>query len=264
MPRDAKARHPLVAASIPLAVLLGIAASLAAALPLSRAGARREWRAVFFDDFGHGLRSSKWGLYRGHPGGDPGGLWSPSHAVVSHGVLNLETYRDPRYGGRWVSAGVSSGPGLRQTYGKYEVRLRVDPGSGISFVALLWPTGNQWPPEIDFAENGGESTARDHIAATLHYGADDSQVQRSLRLNLTRWHVLGVQWLPGKLVYTVDGRRWATVRSAEVPRQPMEMDLQTQAGTCGVAAAPCPDSRTPARVDAQVAWVRAYAYQGPR
>jgi beta-glucanase (GH16 family) len=215
---------------------------------------------VFFDNFSHGLRAFHWGRYSGRPGGDPGGWWAPSHAVVVDGVLDLQTYRDPRYGGRWVSGGVSSAPALRQTYGRYDVRVRVDAGEGVAFIALLWPVRNVWPPEIDFAENGGENGLRDHIAATLHYGADDMQIQRVLRVDLSRWHTVGVQWRPGMLSYTVDGRQWAVVRSRSVPSQPMELDLQTQAGTCGDPSAPCPDSTTPPHVDAQIKWVAAYAY----
>jgi beta-glucanase (GH16 family) len=243
--------------------LLGAAAALAVGMSLGTP-ARGLWRRVFYDDFRHGLQRSRWGTYAGEPGGDPAGWWSPSHAVVAHGVLNLETYRDPRYGGRWVSAGVSSAPGLRQTYGKYELRVRMDPGKGVAFVALLWPARNVWPPEIDFAEDGGETSARNHITATLHYGAQNRQIQRTLSVNLTRWHTIGVQWLPGTLIYTIDGRRWATVSSPAVPDQPMEMDVQTQAGTCGDPYAPCPDSRTPAHVNAQIRWVAAYAYTGRR
>ena len=249
--------------AVVVALLLATAVAFAAALPTNRTSGRSDWRVVFFDNFRHGLRSSLWGRYSGEPGGDPGGLWSPSHVVVRHGVLDLETYRDPRFGWRWVSGGVSSAPALTQIYGKYEVRLRVDRGEGVAFVALLWPSDGGWPPEIDFAENGGESGARDGISATLHYGSHDSQIQRMLGVDLTRWHVVGVEWVPGKLVYTIDGRAWATVRSDAVPDQRMEMDFQTQAGTCGDSSAPCPNGQTPAYVDAQIQWVRAYDYQGP-
>ena len=250
----------LAGGAIVVPLLLATMVALAAALPLSPSGT---WRLVFFDNFKHGLGSS-WGRYSGEPGGDPGGWWAPSHVVVTHGVLNLETYRDSRFGGRWVSGGVSSAPALTQTYGKYEVRLRVDRGMGVAFVALLWPSNGSWPPEIDFAENGGESSSRDAIAATLHYGRDNLQIQRSLKVDLTHWHVLGVEWLPGKLVYTVDGHTWATVRGGAVPSQHMEMDLQTQAGTCGQSDAPCPNTQTPGYVGAQIQWVKAYAYRGPR
>ena len=160
--------------------LLGIAAALAAALGVG-ASSRPGWRRVFFDDFSHGLRTSRWGVYSGQPGGDPGGWWAPSHAVVAHGVLNLETYRDPRYRGRWVSAGVSSAPALRQTYGKYEVRVRMDRGRGVAFVALLWPVHDVWPP----GDRLCGKRRRNHrsgsaVTATLHYGADNSQLQRTV------------------------------------------------------------------------------------
>jgi Glycosyl hydrolases family 16 len=260
---DRRTRSLLVPVILAVSAV-GTLAALALALPSSSPGPHGVWRRVLFDDFTHGLKSSRWGRYSGQPGGDPAGLWAPSHIVVSHGLLNLESYRDPRFGGRWVSGGVSSAPALSQTYGKYEVRLRMDPGKGIAVVALLWPSANQWPPEIDFAENGGETRSRDHVTATLHFGAGDSQIQRTLSENFAHWHVLGVEWTPGSLVYTVDGRRWAAIRNRAVPDQPMELDLQTQAGTCGDAYAPCPDASTPARVSAQIDWVAAYAYRPRR
>ena len=219
------------------------------------------WHLVFFDDFKAGLRTSWWGRYSGQPGGDPGGWWAPSHVVVRNGILNLETYRDSRFGGRWVSGGVSSARALRQTYGKYEVKLRMDRGRGVAVVALLWPSEGGWPPEIDFAENGGEQGLRRDITATLHYGARNLQIQRTLWADFTRWHVLGVRWTPGRLAYTIDGRVWASVVSRAVPAEPMELDIQTQTGTCDDPSAPCPNATTPARVIAQIGWVAAYAYR---
>jgi beta-glucanase (GH16 family) len=242
-------------------VAAGTLTALAVALPPARSSRLGEWRRVFFDDFSHGLKPSWWGRYSGQPGGDPGGWWAPSHVKVENGILNLETYRDPRLGGHWISGGLSSARALRQTYGRYEIRLRMDRGKGVAVVALLWPSQGNWPPEIDFVENGGETSDRHHITATLHHGADNSQIQRTLRADFTRWHVLGVQWTPGRLAYTIDGRVWATVRNHAVPDQPMELDIQTQAGTCESRFAPCPDATTPPVVDAQVDWVAAYAYR---
>jgi beta-glucanase (GH16 family) len=221
------------------------------------------WRMVFSDDFaGPALNTDKWGTYQYQPGGDPGGWWDPSHVVVSNGVLNLESYVDPAHAnpqnpGGYVSGGVSSGPGLKQTYGKYLVRFRIDQGYGIAGVLLLWPTNDAWPPEIDFAEDGGGS--RDHMTATLHYGKDDSQIAQTVYGDFTQWHTLGVEWTQGKLVFTIDGRDWWSLTNRNVPAEPMELDIQTQAGTCGNQADPCPDSSTPARVDMQVGWVVAYA-----
>ncbi|MET0510231.1 MAG: glycoside hydrolase family 16 protein [Thermoleophilaceae bacterium] len=216
------------------------------------------WRPVFLDDFRHGLDRSKWGRYSGQPGGDPGGWWAPSHVVVRKGVLNLETYRDPRFGDRWVSGGLSNARALKQTYGKYEVRFRMDRGKGVAAILLLWPVADHWPPEIDFAEDGGATGGRRSMSATLHHGEDNRQIQRTVRADFSRWHTMGVEWTPGKLVYTLDGRPWGRVRSRHVPRERMELAIQAQAGTCGDRDAPCPDRSTPRMVRLQVDWVRAY------
>jgi beta-glucanase (GH16 family) len=221
------------------------------------------WKRVLADGFdGSALNTSIWGAYSGQPGGDPGGWWEPSHAVVRNGVLRLETYRDRpkgdrRKGRRWVSGGVSSAHGLEQRYGKYAVRFRMDAGHGVAGILLLWPQ-HGWPPEIDFAEMGGITPGRPGVTATLHYGRRDRTIARSVRADFTTWHVAGVEWNPGQIVYTLDGRRWATVRSRHVPKQNMELDIQAQAGTCGHRWAPCPNAKTPAKVDLQVDWVVAY------
>lgn len=221
--------------------------------------AAAKWHRVFFDDFKHGLDRAKWGRYSGQPGGDPGGWWEPSHVVVRNGVLNLETYRDRRYGGRWVSGGLSNARALKRTYGRYEVRFRMDAGKGVAGILLLWPVRDHWPPEIDFAEDGGRTGRRHSMSATLHYGEENHIIQREVRADFTRWHTMGVVWTPSKLVYTLDGRPWGRVSSRHVPSEPMELAMQTQAGTCGDRYAPCPDSTTPAEVNMQIDWVRVFA-----
>jgi beta-glucanase (GH16 family) len=215
------------------------------------------WKNVFSDDFnGTALDSRSWGAYSGQPGGDPGGLWDPSHVVVHDGVLELQTYRDPVFGNRWVSGGLSSARALKQTYGKYLVRFRMDPGYGIAGIMLLWPSNDVWPPEIDFAEDGGG--ARDETTATLHYGATDAQIARSVKGDFRAWHTIGIEWGPGHLNYTLDGAVWGTLSTSRIPAEPMEMDIQTQAGTCGQVDTPCPNASTPAHINLQVDWVVAY------
>ena len=228
------------------------------------------WSEVFSDDFsGNSINTAAWGSgYTGQPGGDPGGCWDPSHVVVSAGMLHLETFQDSAAKSRqgcssnWVSGGVSSARALSQTYGKYLVRMRADVGHGVSAIALLWPSVVNWPPEIDFYEDG--SGNRVDMAATLHCGSngnDSCQIQKMLTMDFSQWHTLGVEWSPGVLNYTVDGTIWATVTNSSagnVPATPMEFDLQTQAGTCGDQFAPCPDSTTPSLVDYQIDWVVAY------
>jgi beta-glucanase (GH16 family) len=218
------------------------------------------WNQTFSDDFtGTALNGSNWGAYAGQPGGDPNGWWDPSHVSLSGGQLVLRTFQDSTPNGqRWVSGGVGMTNTHSQAYGKYEVRMRVDGGKGISALASLWPTLT-WPPEIDFYEDGPTGPTRQAMSATLHYNAANTQIQDTLSgVDFTQWHTIGVEWTPGSLVYTIDGRTWATVATSNVPSQPMNLDLQTQALTCSTSFTGCPDATTPAEVDMDVDWAVAY------
>jgi hypothetical protein len=123
----------VIAALAAIAAVAVAAAGLTTAdgrAPASRMpGALPGSRRVLAQDFhGTGLDRRVWTRYSGRPGGDPGGWWAPSHVSVRGGLLHLETFRDPRYGNRWVSGGVSSAHGLEQRYGQYLVRFRMDAG----------------------------------------------------------------------------------------------------------------------------------------
>jgi hypothetical protein len=222
------------------------------------------WHEVFADDFTGSSLDSQWTAYWGVPGGDPGGFFDPTHVTVSNGMLTVSAYKDPSDDAydagpnTYVSGGVSSSPSFAQTYGKYLVRFRFDPGVGIAHTILLWPQSNSWPPEIDFSEDNGANRQTDY--ATLHYGSNNTQVQKSIAVDLTEWHTLGVEWTPGKLVYTLDGNDWATVTSADVPSTPMTLDIQTQGWACGTTTwEQCPNATTPSHVNLYVDWVVAYA-----
>ncbi|MGA2013012.1 MAG: glycoside hydrolase family 16 protein [Solirubrobacteraceae bacterium] len=148
------------------------------------------WREVFSDDFrGDELDYAKWRTYWGQPGGDSAGWFEPSHVTVSHGMMVISAYRDPDRGDRWATGGVSSGPGVIQTYGKYLVRFRMDSGIGVSAALLLFPANNSWPPEIDFSENNGSDS--NITLATLHYGAQDSHIFSKLPVDMNQWHTAG-------------------------------------------------------------------------
>jgi beta-glucanase (GH16 family) len=221
-------------------------------------------RLVFADDFPGTSLDSNWTAYSGGPSGDAAGWWDPSHVEVSDGLLGLRSYEDPtHYGGPsgdppWVEGGVSSAHGLRQTYGEYLVRSRVTSATGVTQVELLWPANGSWPPEIDFNESNG--TAGFTTASLIWRTSTDPQAEtQTLDIDLTQWHTWGVIWRPGEVVYTVDGKVWATMTSPNVPSGPMVLDLQQQVWPCGGNFEACPNSATPAEVDMEVAWVVAYA-----
>jgi beta-glucanase (GH16 family) len=123
------------------------------------AAAARIDRLVFRDDFnGLSLDISKWGVYNG-------GSRRAANTFVSNGVLTLRN----QLSGSWTAAGLSSSRPLKQTYGRYVVRARFDRGYGIRAVALLWPAGGGWPPEIDFLEINANDPARTHNNLTNHF-----------------------------------------------------------------------------------------------
>jgi beta-glucanase (GH16 family) len=217
------------------------------------------WRQVFADNFnGRRLDLSKWRLYWGQPGGDPAGWYDPRHVHISHGMLVISAYRDRRDHNRWATGGLSSSPGLKQTYGKYLVRFRLDPGIGIGHAVLLMPANNSWPPEIDFSEDNG--SGRQGTLATLHFGKQDIHWAASLKsVDLTQWHTLGVEWTPGRLQFTINGRIWETMTGAVIPDIPMVLDLQTEAWPCSGTWGRCPNASTPRVVNMYVDWVVAYA-----
>jgi beta-glucanase (GH16 family) len=85
-------------------------------------------------------------------------------------------------------------------------------------------------------------------------------VGNQVSVDLTKWHTFGVEWTPGRLVYTLDGAAWATVRNANVPSIPMVLDIQTQGWACGTSTwEQCPNATTPSRVNLYVDWAVAYA-----
>jgi beta-glucanase (GH16 family) len=216
------------------------------------------WRKVFADDFkGSSLNKRNWSTYDGQPGHDTGAWFASTHDLVRGGLLVISAYQDPAHGGRWVTGGLTHNVG--QTYGRFLVRMRRDRGVGISHALVLWPINHIWPPEIDLSEDNATNQRTDY--ATLHYGTAQHHrgIYRHIAVDLTKWHTWGVEWMPGRLVYTLDSRVWATVASSGVPASPMRLCLQTQSWAAGV------DRRegstgpsTPRMVNMYVDWVVVY------
>lgn len=208
----------------------------------------------YINDFNINIIPPDWNVFTGVPSGDPGAQFGRAHTVISQGMLDLNTWRDPRYDNKWVTGGICQ-CGRSQLYGAYLVRSRIT-GSGPNEVELLWPTTNKWPPEIDFNETGGGMQL---TSATVHFGANDSIQQSHLRINLSQWHTWGVIWNKSTITYTVDGRAWGrTTNPSESPHVPMTLDLE-QRTSCSVHAQ-CPK----APVSMQVDWVVDYGSVVPR
>jgi beta-glucanase (GH16 family) len=231
--------------------------SIVALIAPSQASA--SWQLRYYGRFTHGINRSVWTRYNGTPRCCPQTLWKKSHVVVKGGILRLQNYRDPAYGGRWVSGGVSMGRSLNQTYGRYRVRFRMTKGRGVGMCLFLWPK-HGWPPEIDFAEESSGVGGRRWETSTLHFGSHNTEIHHRVHANFTKWHTIGVNWTPGKLLYVLDGHVWARVTGSHVPNVPMHLGLQTHVGTNGQTG-PNPTSSTPRKVGLQIDWVKISRYR---
>jgi beta-glucanase (GH16 family) len=233
-------------------------AATASGVPMPTA-APPGWRQVLADDFaGTELDERTWFRYDGQPSGDPGGWFDPSHVSVDAGKLVIGAWQEPERDDLYATGGVSHHDTFSQAYGRYEVRFRADQGTGIAYVLLLWPANNEYPPEVDFAEDNGRD--RQTIYGVLH-PADPAfpNEEYTVEADATEWHTAGLEWTPERLVFTLDGDEWATIEGPQVPDEPMDLAMQTQAWYCGHGWEACPDESTPERVDLEVDWVVVYA-----
>jgi hypothetical protein len=213
------------------------------------ASAMSGYTQTYVSDFAGSSLPSAWGGYEGQPGGDPGAQFDQAHVTVSGGLMNINTYQDPAFNNEWVTGGACMCNLSGQLYGAWFVRSRLT-GPGATGVELLWPDASVWPPEIDFNETlGGTSST----LATVHYGASNSQIQKSLNIDMTQWHTWGVVWTPTSITYTVDGNVWGTVTSTSaIPSIPMHLSLQSQ--TWCASGWACPTTPQSLQVD----WVAQY------
>lgn len=207
------------------------------------------WGApVLSDDFGGTqLDTGKWQVYQDPNASTHRGVAAGTH--VSGGRLMLV---GGLYGGEDQGAGVISR--YAQTYGRWEARMRSDPGPGYSATAFLWPQhmGRPEYAEIDFAEIlGGD---RRSGGLFIHHGGDDRQVQHTIRFDFTKWHTVAVDWLPDHVTFWTDGKKTWTYQGSFIPKQAMMQLYLRNEMRNGFRRT----RKTPQKITMQVDWIRVY------
>lgn len=177
--------------------------------------------------------------------------------TTSGGNLVLSGYQD---GGKYASGGVMlKGASIR--YGRVDVRYKATAGP-YTYAFLLWPTNNQWPPEIDFAEDAGGN--RQTSSLTMHYNSGGHQQEQQIFAgDFTQWRTVSLEWTPGKLTVSVDGVTKATMNSANVPSTGMDLVMQQQAWPCNYVPwyTVCPNASTPTD-NIYIDYVHLYSWTG--
>ena len=119
---------------------------------------------------------------------------------------------------RYTSARMNSRARFEFAYGRVEARIRVPRGNGL--LPAFWALGSNldrvgWPDagEIDVMEvNGREpftvhGTLHGPRAGHKHYALEASRTWH--RPLASGFHVYGVSWSPGRIVFRLDGERYA-------------------------------------------------------
>jgi hypothetical protein len=204
---------------------------------------------TYVSDFTGATIPAGWFKFTGKPNIDLTGQFGARHVTQGGGLLRLSTWRDPQYANKWVGGGICQ-CGLARTYGAYFVRSRIT-ANGPNEVQLLWPASNISPPEIDFNETGSH-----HLSTswTIHWGTENSIDQRSLIIDMTKWHTWGVIWSPSAVIFTVDGRSWGEFTlKAVIANVPMTLDFE-QLALCQ-SGRYCPTAPASMLID----WVAEYS-----
>lgn len=204
-------------------------------------------RLVFSDEFdGNSLDRSKW---------RSDGRWnigtsclSDQNISVNNGSLHLRALRDSTlcgalWSGATIQTSYTDGPGFQYAYGVLEARVKIPPGLGLwEGVWTCFAQAADKPAELDAAEWLGVDPVGVH--ATVHYadGSQSGALVGSTNWRDGQWHTMALDWLPGVLVWYVDGVAVRTIQDARVPTGP-QFPLLTMAvgGTWGGE----PDANTP-------------------
>ena len=215
------------------------------------------WQLVARDDF-DGPLPAHWSAYDGDPTCCAATFWRPGQVTTQGGLLKVTSSRQPD--GSWLSGGLSAAgwPDAVRTYGRYEARIKLDRGVGVSGVALLWPVANHWPPEIDYFEVWGKDPGRGTDTMTAHRAADNVQQAVVYHGDLSGWHTVAVDWLPESITYEVDGAVVGAVTDRSlIPAEPMWPAFQTHVELCQDV---CPNASTPSSVSL---WIDSLAIYRP-
>ena len=219
--------------------------------------------------------ASKWSFEVGGDGWGNGELQfhtARNAALDGAGHLAIIARREPMGARAFTSARLSTRHKLEQTYGRFEARLRLPEGKGLW--PAFWLLGTDldqagWPGcgEIDVVEARGAQPWR--ISSALHgpgYSAGEALIaafETADHSALTAdFHVFAVEWTPGEIQFSVDGRDYHVERASRLAQSsrwvfdhPFFMILDLAVG--GSFGGP-PDDTTPFPATLLADWVRVY------
>lgn len=225
-----------IALAIGMAAALGPAPARTAAQPPAS-----EWKLVWSDEFdGTEIDRTKWDFDTGNGFYDyNANMWingwgndeleyytrEPDNASVRGGMLRIRALKESRDGCGYTSARLRTRkrggePLFSKAYGRFEFRAKLPTGRGVWPALWMLPqeeTYGTWPSsgEIDVMEARGQEPTK--VLGTLHFGSRwpaNAHASQDYVLpgggTIADFHVYAVEWEPGEIRWSVDGRTYAT------------------------------------------------------
>lgn len=245
------------------------AAVMSIALP-----AHAGWQQTFNEDFnGTSLDITKWkmfdywGLENNFQDGDQQ-CYTPNNVSVSGGNLILTARQEFPLGCnpdpgtlQFTSGQISTGMSFSQAYGYFEMRAQLPSGVGLESVFRLAEPGGAFPPrppEISVTAKDGANASEATARYSYFDEANELQTYESGYSNAalsSGFHVYGVDWQPGLLIWYVDGVERARTEIG-VSSNPLYMILQLAVGNSRTGM---PDASTVFPANMQVDYIRVYS-----
>ncbi len=235
------------------------------------------WKLVWGDEFnGLMLNQSKWTAVSqsAHPL-NAVQAYIYENVTVKNGCLIITSKKEDWTGpdelhlGQSVTRHYTSGEVVTLekavwTYGRFEIRAKLPVGQGILPFALLYPTDQSWPPQIDIMAMVGHRP--DEVYFTNYWGADSRHKQADGSGPIkgedyaADFHTFTLEWEPRKLQWYIDGvPKYELDRN--IPNRPLCIVIGTTVG--GIYAGDPYDQRFGGRPSSfpqylNVDWVRVY------
>lgn len=199
-----------------------------------------EWKLVWSDEFaGTEIDRTKWAFDIGngfynyesnqwiHGWGNNELQYytnDPANAFIKDGHLHIRALKESLHGCGYTSAklktrGKDGTVLFAQKYGKFEFRAKLPTGQGIWPALWMLPAEDKYGPwassgEIDVLEARGQEPNK--ILGTLHYGSrwpHNAHASGEYIFpdggTIADFHVYAVEWEPGEIRWTVDGKEFA-------------------------------------------------------
>jgi hypothetical protein len=130
------------------------------------------------------------------------------------------------------------------TYGQVGMSVRLDSsnGPGYKIAFLLWPATNQWTNEVDFPEVDPDFIQPIRSVSLNTTTANGSHTfsgptDTGYYLSDNKYHTFLLDWEPGKMTASIDGKLVETFPASAIPSQAMRLSLQAE-GWIGQGAVP--------------------------